>query len=176
MGSMAIKHGATYPIPRGATLVIEGIGDIEIRPGADVQEDDAVGLAEDALVKALGAMHLPDLAAARNAADLRMQAGQRAGEARGRLAGLAPDGIEPLREALARIPEAEPDADILDLVKTRALLDIACIAGTVAQSGKDIAGKAMTETSVAVAGTAATEADKARRGVRMVDYESGTPG
>ena len=72
-----------YPIPRGATLAIEGLGEIEIRPGAGAQDDDAVEQAEQALPKALSELDLPDLDAARKAADARAQATTRAGEARG---------------------------------------------------------------------------------------------
>ena len=158
MGGMALAGGTTYPIPRGATLAVEGLGVIEIRPGADAQDDDAVERAEKALAKALAALQLPDVTAARTAADARREAAIRAGEARGNLAGLAPDGIEKLREALARIPEAVPGAEALDPAETMVLLNEARSAAIAARSGKDRAAEAMAGASAELAGTIIAEA------------------
>ena len=64
--------------------------------------------------KALDAIGADDLDAARSAAAARAEAERKAGEAKAVLESLAPDGIDPLREALAKIPQLEDDADAPD--------------------------------------------------------------
>ena len=154
----ALDGANPYPIPRGARLAIEGTGEIEIRPGAEAQDDDAVERAERSLAKALDKLGLPDLAAARTAAEVRARAAAQAGEAKARLEALAPEGIEKLREVLARIPEAEEDAEPRDPAVTEASLGALGSAMTAAQSTQATAAEAMAKAREALARTDAAEA------------------
>ncbi|WP_102107954.1 AAA family ATPase [Oceaniglobus roseus] len=153
----ALDGGTPYPIPRGARLAIDGLGEIEIRPGAGAQDDDAVERAEQALAKELDRLGLPDLAAARTAAEARTRAAAQAREAQARFEALAPAGIEKLREVLARIPEAEEDAEPLDPAATEASLGAAGSAMTAAQSTQASAAEAMAKAREALARTDAAE-------------------
>lgn len=166
MKGAALVGGTAYPIPRGTRLDIAGVGEIEIRPGVGAQNDDAVEQADRALLKALAAFDLSELHEARKAADVRAQAATRASEARGRLDGLAPNGIDRLREALAQIPATEPGVDDLDATETRTRLDKTNSAMTAARSGKDLAIEAMAKAREALARTDAAEAGAKDRLVR----------
>ena len=158
MNGEPLAGGTAYPIPRGAALVMEGLGEIEIRPGVGAQDDDAVEQAERALLKALAALDLADLDAAHKAADARAKAETEAGEARGRLEGLAPDGIERLREALAQIPQPEEGTTELDPAETRARFDAATTDMAAVRSAKDISVETMAQARESFARADAEEA------------------
>jgi hypothetical protein len=147
----ALDGGVAYPIPRGASLVIEGVGEVEIRPGAGAQDDDAVGDADAALTRALAALGLADLTEARKAAEARAQAAAGAREARARLEALAPAGIERLREALARIPAADAQADAPDPSDTEARVSAAQATMAAAEAAHATCGEAMTTAREALA-------------------------
>ncbi|WP_394152853.1 chromosome segregation protein SMC [Loktanella salsilacus] len=148
----ALDGGTPYPIPRGGVLQIAGLGDVEIRPGANAQDTDAVPQAQQALAQALAALDLPDIAAARAAADVRAQAVTATGEARARLDALAPGGIDALREALAQIPEAATDDAPLDPAATAAQLAAAQDAAAAAQSASRTAAEALANLRAELAG------------------------
>jgi hypothetical protein len=158
MGGAALDGGRSYPVPRGAVLDITGIGRVEIRPGADAQDDDAVATAQRALDTALGAVKLPDLAAARDAADARALAQTRFGEGKALLDGLAPDGIDALHQALAVIPVLLDQKTGPDPTQTDAALSRAQDAMTAAQTHRDGANEILTGAREAIARTTASEA------------------
>lgn len=95
----------TQPVPvlHGTHLEFDGIGRLEVRPGASGFDEVSVEPAEQALGKALDAHGVDNLDAARAAAEARTLAEQRFAGARAAFESIAPDGIEPLREAIARI-------------------------------------------------------------------------
>ena len=148
----ALDDGAAYPIPRGGVLNIAGLGQVEIRPGAGAQDTDAVQQAQRALTQALAALDLPDVAAARAAADIRAQAVTAQGEARARLEALAPGGIDKLREALAQIPAAAADDAPLDPAATAAQLAAAESGAAAAQSASRTAAEALASLRAHLAG------------------------
>ena len=148
----ALDDGMAYPIPRGGVLNIAGLGQVEIRPGAGAQDTDAVQQAQRALTQALAALDLPDVAAARAAADIRAQAVTAQGEARARLEALAPGGIDKLREALAQIPAAAADDAPLDPAATAAQLAAAESGAAAAQSASRTAAEALASLRAHLAG------------------------
>lgn len=110
-----VPDGITQPVPDGATLVIEGVGRLEITPGAGGSDDD-IQTAEQALARALEQAGQPDMAAARASATARetLQGELRAAQAD--LKALAPDGLPALRKALADLPApVAPDPDLPSL-------------------------------------------------------------
>ncbi|MBZ9867026.1 AAA family ATPase [Mesorhizobium sp. CA15] len=97
-------------IPNGATLEIDGIGYLTVHPGAQ-SGADTLAIAEKALADALEASGYETSESARTAAQLRLEAASRRRDVEHQLNGTAPNGIEALREGLARLPEpgeAEP--------------------------------------------------------------------
>lgn len=110
-----VPDGITQPVPDGATLVIDGLGRLEIAPGAGGSDDD-IQTAEQALARALEQTGQPDMAAARTSATARetLQGELRAAQAD--LKALAPDGLSALRKALADLPApVAPDPDLPSL-------------------------------------------------------------
>ena len=99
-------------IPNGATLEIEGIGALTVHPGAQ-SAADTLAIAEKALASALEAAGYETMEEARTAAHLRLDAESRQRDAEHQLNGVAPNGIEALRESIARLPEpAEAEAEL----------------------------------------------------------------
>lgn len=111
VGDDPLAGGVAHPLPRATRLSIEGVGELEIRPAEAAHDDHSVEAAETALQNALGKIGVETVEAARQAAESRMAEERRHGEAQAVYRNLAPDGIDPLREALARIPQAQDDAD-----------------------------------------------------------------
>ncbi len=124
-GDTILTEGQPLPLPRATLLTVEGVGELEVRPGDAGQDADTVQSAADALQHGLTAAGADDLDAARAAAAARREADQQHGEAKAVLASLAPEGIDHLRAALARIPQMtaddapDPDAAEAALVKAR---------------------------------------------------------
>ncbi|MER9920909.1 MULTISPECIES: AAA family ATPase [unclassified Mesorhizobium] len=106
-----MPDGNRVAIPDGATLEIDGIGHLTVHPGAQ-SAADTLAVAEKALADALEASGYETLETARVAAHLRLEAEARRRSAEHQLNGAAPNGIEALRESIARLPEpveAEPE-------------------------------------------------------------------
>jgi hypothetical protein len=137
----ALPEAQPMPVLHGAHLEIDGIGKLGVRPGASGFDEGSLEVAERALSKALDAHNVDDLNAARAAAEARESVERRFVEAKAAFESMAPDGIEPLREALARIPEVEDDEDGPDLEQTEAALAKALDARVEAQSRKDAAAE-----------------------------------
>ncbi|NUH64765.1 AAA family ATPase [Sulfitobacter sp. S0837] len=110
------------PLRQTTRLEIAGIGALDIHPGAGEQNGQALEQATAKLRKALETIGAETLDAARNAAAARADAQRRYGEAKAVLASLAPDGITPLRAALAEIPAPDSDADAPDLATAETAL------------------------------------------------------
>ena len=142
----------------GATvLTLDGIGRLDIQPGAGSGDDASVETAQRALRQALDARALPDLDAARAAAEARAEATRQHGEARAVYASLAPDGLDALQAALAAIPEADAQDDAPDPADADAALSQAADARIAAQSARDAAAEALSD-----ARAEATRSDTAR--------------
>jgi hypothetical protein len=103
LNGAALADGTQQPLNGASRIGINGIGTLDIWPGED-DSAEAVNRSERALQSALGALDFDSLDAARQAAELRNEAEQRRSEAEAVLKSLAPDGVDKLREALARIP------------------------------------------------------------------------
>ncbi|WP_375263699.1 chromosome segregation protein SMC [Palleronia sp.] len=104
-----LDDGQPVAISLRTRIEIEGVGSLDVLPGDGRGGDDAVEIADRALAEALGAVGAADLASARAAADKRNQAERRRGESKAVLDSLAPQGLAPLRAALASIPEVKDD-------------------------------------------------------------------
>ena len=137
-GDVPLPAGQPVPLARITRLMIESVGELEVRPG-EAGDDHSVEAAAEKLRKALGEVGADDLDAARAAADARAKAERRHDEATAVLASLAPDGIDTLREALARIPELEEDSDAPDPGEAEAALDKAREAHEAARLARETA-------------------------------------
>ena len=91
-------------IPDGATLEIEGIGWLTVHPAAG-SASDAVNASERALAEALAAAGCESIEDVRAARQVRLEADARRRDAESRLNGIAPDGVEAIREAIDHLPE-----------------------------------------------------------------------
>ncbi|PVA05373.1 AAA family ATPase [Thalassorhabdomicrobium marinisediminis] len=114
VGDTPLRDGAPLPLPRATRLTIDGVGTLEVRPGEGGHDDTSVEAAAQALRQALNDAGADDLDMARNAAAARAEAERRHGEAKAVLDSLAPQGIDQLRAALAKIPQSDADADTPD--------------------------------------------------------------
>ncbi|WP_101068023.1 AAA family ATPase [Roseovarius salinarum] len=137
-GKAPLPTGQPVPLARVTRLMIEGVGELEVRPG-EAGDDHSVEAAAEKLRKVLGEVGADDLDAARAAADARAKAERRHDEAAAVLGSLAPDGIDTLREALARIPELEEDSDAPDPEEAEAALDKAREAHEAARLARETA-------------------------------------
>lgn len=104
------------PIPDGALLEIEGLGRLTIHPGLHADRE-SVEETETRLSSALDEAGHDSLDAVRSSAQRRLSAEQREREAKATLTGIAPDGIEAVREQFAGLPqplEEEEDLPAVD--------------------------------------------------------------
>ena len=92
------------PIPNGATLEIDRLGQLEIDPGRRAT-DESVAEAEAALAAALENAGFRTLAEARESARRGRLADERRRDADAELAGVVPSGIDALRAQIAALPE-----------------------------------------------------------------------
>ena len=160
-GDMPLPDGQPVPLPRATRLSIAGIGELEVRPGDAGHDDSTVEAAANALRKALDAIGADDLDAARASAAARVEAERAHGEAKAVLNSLAPDGIDPLREALAEIPQVESDTDATDPEEAEAALEAARAAHTQARVALDTTSDRLSD-----AREAATRAETALASLR----------
>ena len=160
-GDTPLTDGQPVPLPRATRLTIAGIGDLEVRPGDAGHDDSTVEAAAAALRKALDAIGADDPDAARSAAAARAEAERKAGEAKAVLRSLAPDGIDALRETLAKIPQVEDDTDAPDPEEAEAALEAARSAHEQARIARDTASDRVSD-----AREAATRAETALASLR----------
>ena len=160
------------PVLHGAHLEIDGIGRLEVRPGASGFDEASVEAAERAFRKALDAHGVDNLDAARAAAEARTSAEQRFAEAKAALGSIAPDGIEPLREAIARIPEFDDNDEGPGLEEAEAILVKAQGARVDAQGRKDAAAERLSNARTDLARAESADAaaqDRLRRAAAAVE-------
>lgn len=99
-----------HAITQAVTLDLPGLGTLHIAPGAG-DAPDRLARAQDDLARALAQAGTDAPEAARRAARARVEAAQRLKEAQEALKRLAPEGIDALRGALARLaPQELPEA------------------------------------------------------------------
>lgn len=139
VNGVALPGDRPTPAPNGATITFEGVGELEVTPGAGAADDHSVEAAETKLREALEAAGAADLEAARASADARAAAERSQAEARARLQSLAPDGIEALRALLASIPAVEDVPDGPDAAEAETALSAAEAARTDALARREAA-------------------------------------
>ncbi len=104
------------PIPDGAKLDIDSLGQLEIHPGSKAS-DGSLAEGEAKLTTALEAAGVKSVAEARESAQRRRQAEECDRDARAALKGIAPEGIDALREQIATLPEPMEEQDDLPTVE-----------------------------------------------------------
>ena len=167
-----LPDAQAVPVLNEAHLEIDGVGRLDVRPGASGFDEGSLEAAERALRKALDAYGVDDLNAARAAADARESAERRFAEAKAVFQSMAPDGIEPLREALARIPEMDDDEEGPDLEQAEAALAKSQDARVETQVRKDAAAERLSNarTELARVESADTAAqDRLRRATTAME-------
>ena len=139
-----LVEGHPLPLHGNTELTLDGIGTLDIR--APAQDDDgALEAAETRLRGALKQAGVEDLEAARTAAATRAEAERRQGEARAVLNSLAPDGLAPLRAALAAIPAPEDLQDAPEPETAEAAWQAARAAHETCRITRDVAAAALGE-------------------------------
>ena len=91
-------------IPNGASLEIEGLGRLRIHPGQEADRDE-LEETEARLANALAGAGLESFEKARESARRRIVAEGRARDAKATLSGIAPQGLDALRDQLAGLAE-----------------------------------------------------------------------
>ena len=104
MDGTPLRDGERLPIPDGARLDIEGVGQLEIRPGRR-PDGETLAEAEAALARALEAAGASGIAEARASARRRHDAELNRRNADADLADLVPDGFDALRDRLSKLPQ-----------------------------------------------------------------------
>lgn len=145
LGESTLPDEQAVPLPRATRLMIEGVGELEVRPGESGHDDSSVEAAAAALRKALDRIGTDDLDAARASAAARAEAERAHGEAKAVLNSLAPDGIDTLRETLAKIPQVDDDADAPDLDEAEAALEVSRNAYEQARIARDTASERVSD-------------------------------
>ncbi|TNF12455.1 MAG: chromosome segregation protein SMC [Rhodobacteraceae bacterium] len=144
-GEVPLAEGRPLALPRATRLTIDGVGTLEVRPGEAGHDDTSVEAAAQKLRAALKDVGAEDLDMARTAAAARAEAERRHGEARAVLDSLAPEGIDRLREALAKIPQPGEDADTPDPVTAEAALAEAREVHDTARIARDTASERLAD-------------------------------
>ena len=107
-----LRDGDRTSIPDGARLEIEGLGQLTIHPGRRA-DSETLASAEAEFAQALTAAGLDSIDDARASARRRREAEARRRDAEAALPGVAPKGIDALREQIAALPEQMDGADDL---------------------------------------------------------------
>ncbi|WP_099828190.1 AAA family ATPase [Oceaniglobus indicus] len=144
-GDIPLPDGHSLPLPRATHLTIDGVGTLEVRPGEAAHDGNSVEAAAQKLREALKDVGADDLDMARNAASARAEAERRHGEAKAVLDSLAPQGIDRLREALAKIPQMDAVADTPDPDTAEATLTDARAAHDTARIARDTASERLAD-------------------------------
>ena len=113
---VALPDRKPMPIPDGAELDIESMGRLAIHPGRKAS-GGSLAEGEEKLAAALDAAGVESMAKARESAVRRRQAEERRRDAQVALKGVAPKGIEELREQIASLPEPLEQQDDLPTVE-----------------------------------------------------------
>ena len=110
-----LADGERTPIPDGVLLEIEGLGRLTIHPGQGADRE-SLSEADEKLTSALAEVGIESVEAARASGRRRLDAEEHARDATATLSGIAPAGIESLREQLATLPEPVEKQDDLPTV------------------------------------------------------------
>ena len=116
LDGVALPDRETTPIPDGAELDISSLGQLTIHPGRRAS-DGSLAEGEAKLAAALEAADVKSIAEARESALRRRQAEERGRDAQAALRGIAPKGIEALRDQIAALPEPMEERDDLPTVE-----------------------------------------------------------
>ena len=116
LDGVALPDQDRVPIPDGAELNIESLGQLAIHPGRKAS-DGSLAQGDAKLATALKAASLKGIAEARESALRRCQAEERGRDAQAAFSGVAPKGIEALREQIAALPEPMEEQDDLPTVE-----------------------------------------------------------
>ena len=115
LGGNPLPGGERILIPDGARLDIDDIGRLDIHPGQR-SDSETLGSAEAELARVLEAAGAESIQDARESARRRRDAELRVRDAEADLRSVAPDGIDALRDRLAKIPEDIANGDDLPSV------------------------------------------------------------
>ncbi|MAY89237.1 MAG: chromosome segregation protein SMC [Pseudooceanicola sp.] len=178
-GGTALPDGHPVPLPRVMRLDLDGIGQLEVRPGDTVHDDSSVDAADRALRAALTDAGVADVDGARTAAATRAKAEQAHDQAKAVLNSLAPDGIEVLRSTLARIPVLDSQDETPDPAAAETALAKARTLRDTARAARDSAAERLADArDMATRAEAAREAlaDRLRRADEtLAAFGSATP-
>ena len=112
----ALPNQQTMPIPDGAELKIERIGQLVIRP-AQKGEDGSVPKGEAKLAEALNASGFESVVQARDSGRRRRQVEEQGRDAQANYKSVAPEGIRALREQIALLSASEETRSDLPTVE-----------------------------------------------------------
>ncbi len=136
---VALPEGEPVTIPAQAVLSLRGLGQLSIDPGGQGGAATDVAEAETALKSALDRLGHAHRDSAREAAQARQVAEGEVQEARATFQVLAPDGLDPLRAALAALPDALADDSLPPSVEAQAAHDVAEAARQAAVAARESA-------------------------------------
>ena len=168
-----LPDGERISVPDGARLDIEDIGRLDIQPGQRPDGETLVK-AEAELARALKAAGVSGIADARTSAHRRRGAELRRRDAGADLKSLAPEGIDALRDRLARLPKPTADEDELPTFEEAQQEDVAA-KQALGQASEDYeaARTAHGEAETAAAATAAAAESAGTRAARAASALSG---
>ena len=110
-----LADGKRTPVPDGALLEIRDLGQLTVHPGKKA-DPESLSEAERNLASALEEAGIESLEAARASAQRRLEWEGRARDAKATLRGIAPAGIDALREHIAGLPEPLEELEDLPTV------------------------------------------------------------
>ncbi|WP_425100534.1 AAA family ATPase [Tropicibacter sp. S64] len=119
-----LAEATALPLTRAVTLDLDGIGRLTVAP-PEAAGGDPVEPAQRALQARLESLGLASIAEARQAVATRKAAEQTFGEKRAVFRSLAPQGLDPLRAQLARLPKPEDSPEAPDLAEATQAHDAA---------------------------------------------------
>jgi hypothetical protein len=182
IGDTPLEADILRPIHAETVILLTGLGELTVHPGAGPEGLADVAGAETALAEALAALGMASMAAAVQAHRARKEAAERLTAVTAELAALAPKGIEDLQRQLATLPEAvSADADLPALPEAEAASQAARAVAAelsarreVLRERRDAARTAQAE--AAVRQEAATERRQAARAAldRLAVQDEGT--
>ena len=110
LGGKPLQDAERTPIPDGAALQIESLGQLTVHPGRRADSDTLLA-ADAALTQALTDAGVRSIKEARASARRRIESENRGRDADAKLQAVAPDGIDALREQIAALPEQAASGD-----------------------------------------------------------------
>ena len=112
---LPLADGKRTPVRNRAVLEIEDLGQLTVHPGKKA-DPESLAEAEARLASALEEASVESLEAARASEQRRHEVEERARDAKATLKGIAPEGIDALREHLAGLPEPLEELEDLPTV------------------------------------------------------------